>query len=929
MIEFKEATHHLKYDIIGIAEIRRMGTLITEDADHVFCYIGETPGQRGVGFLIKKKFKPNIEKFTGISDRVCLLDLKFDTTTLTLIQVYAPTTNANEEEIEKFYEQVNEAYQLAKKPTILMGDFNAKIGMPTTTEKLITGKFGYGKRNNRGQQLIEFAFQNKLTIMNTIFKKDHKSKWTWISPDKKTTNEIDFILSNSPRQFTNLEVINNLKFPSDHRLVRGTFKIGKIKRSRASYCDAPNILKSPEEISQFIENIKLCNLRLEPDEDVSTYYNKIESHIKCSLKKNKRNEKQRRSIISEETKELIERRYNLQKKKCLTCNEKKELKRLYKTTHKHIKKDYKKYRLDIIKKHISSTGSAKRAYRQLNKSKTWISRLQVAATLTKTQTRNEVVNAASEFYKNLYSSAILTCTNTYEPIEPEPSDDISMFNETQLIKKLEKLKDYKSAGPDNISNEIIKAAKFALATPLTCLFNKILKEQKVPDSWTASNIILLYKKGDPTDVGNYRPISLLPTIYKIFASCLEERLSPAIESHQPIEQAGFRKGFCTVDHIQVVEQVIEKYVEFRRPLYLVFIDYAKAFDSISHDSIWNALEQQDVPNTYLNILKDIYLKSTSRVKLDQTGPAFSIRRGVKQGDPLSPKIFIAVLEQILRGLSWTRKGIHINDKTLSHLRFADDIVLFSESAKQIESMVNELSSASQRIGLELNTSKTKIMTNSDCATIIVNNSPLQYVEDYVYLGKLVSFKKSRHSDDLHKRITASWGKFWSYKEILKSTLPIKLKTKILDSCILPCITYGCQSWIFNKHNRDKIAKCQRAMERSILNIKLKDKVKSSDIRKETETIDVLQHAQLLKWKWAGHLARTTDQRWTKIATEWQGPNGTRARGRPQERWLDEIVMVTGKKWAEKAQDREEWQALEEAFTQRGILNKNNNNNNLD
>ena len=104
------------------------------------------------------------------------------------------------------------------------------------------------------------------------------------------------------------------------------------------------------------------------------------------------------------------------------------------------------------------------------------------------------------------------------------------------------------------------------------------------------------------------------------------------------------------------------------------------------------------------------------------------------------------------------------------------------------------------------------------------------------------------------------------------------------------------------------------MERSILNIRLRDKQRNTIIRKKTQVIDALGHAQALKWRWAGHLARTEDSRWTLRTTTWQGPQGKRKRGRPVERWHDEIVEFAGKSWLEKAKDRTRWKLLEEAYT---------------
>ena len=146
----------------------------------------------------------------------------------------------------------------------------------------------------------------------------------------------------------------------------------------------------------------------------------------------------------------------------------------------------------------------------------------------------------------------------------------------------------------------------------------------------------------------------------------------------------------------------------------------------------------------------------------------------------------------------------------------------------------------------------------------------------------------------------TWRKFWSLKEILKSKLPTKLKKKVMDGCLLPCLSYGSQTWILNKNATDKIQKTQRAMERSILNIRLKDKVKTCKIREKTGVIDALQHMRKLKWKWAGHVARLSDERWTYLTTIWAGPSGKRARSHPKQCWVDKIEKHAGNHWVNKA-----------------------------
>ena len=96
---------------------------------------------------------------------------------------------------------------------------------------------------------------------------------------------------------------------------------------------------------------------------------------------------------------------------------------------------------------------------------------------------------------------------------------------------------------------------------------------------------------------------------------------------------------------------------------------------------------------------------------------------------------------------------------------------------------------------------------------------------------------------------------------------------------------------------------QRAMERKILDLKLKDKIPCADIRKRTKIIDIIEYTLKQKWKWAGHIARLKDNRWTRRCTEWQPRRGKRSRGRPNRRWQDDITEKEGTAWIRKATDR--------------------------
>lgn len=216
--------------------------------------------------------------------------------------------------------------------------------------------------------------------------------------------------------------------------------------------------------------------------------------------------------------------------------------------------------------------------------------------------RKDINEIATLFYEELYS---LKQTNQITRNQKEKRNvSVDPFTVEEIQKSIHKLKKDKSPGPDNIKNESIDMMKPVIAVPLTKIFNKILEEkEQIPMQWTEAHISLLYKKGDPHDISNYRPISLMSNIYKKFSTTLLQRLTPILDNKQPTEQAGFMKGFSTTDHLQTLSQIIEKHTEFQIPLYIGFVDFKKAFDSITHTSIWQALENQDIPEVYIQVIK--------------------------------------------------------------------------------------------------------------------------------------------------------------------------------------------------------------------------------------------------------------------------------------------------------------------------------------
>ena len=147
--------------------------------------------------------------------------------------------------------------------------------------------------------------------------------------------------------------------------------------------------------------------------------------------------------------------------------------------------------------------------------------------------------------------------------------------------------------------------------------------------------------------------------------------------------------------IHVLNQIIERSNEYQINLFLAFIDYEKAFDSLYHNEILSALITQGINLQYLQLIEAVYKDSQATIILDQPGPFFPIQRGVKQGDPLSPILFNCTLEEMFRKLDWQQMGLKVNGCYLYNLRFEDDIILIVTSKEEITRMILDLSKKKQ------------------------------------------------------------------------------------------------------------------------------------------------------------------------------------------------------------------------------------------
>lgn len=313
-----------------------------------------------------------------------------------------------------------------------------------------------------------------------------------------------------------------------------------------------------------------------------------------------------------------------------------EFRSLRKKANQMIQKDVKNFELQQLEEAIESRSSWKYAKNGFFKGKHWVPKLRDSNGILQTD-RPKILEVAASFYEDLYSSRMTN--EDIEKLTPILNDfqDVEEISKDELECAMLMLKNGKNRGDDGIPSELFKVCDDETIELIRKLFNEIIKEANIPKQWLESKIILIHKKGDRAKIKNYRPITKTSHFYKLFAKVILNRITKNLDDHQPPTQAGFRSGYSTTDHIFVVEQMIEKCNEFNQPLYLAFVDYNKAFDSIEQPYLWTA--EHDIKDKYIRLLKEIYEGSTAKIEMEMMSRPFKISRGIKQGCCISPKEF--------------------------------------------------------------------------------------------------------------------------------------------------------------------------------------------------------------------------------------------------------------------------------------------------
>ena len=386
---------------------------------------------------------------------------------------------------------------------------------------------------------------------------------------------------------------------------------------------------------------------------------------------------------------------------------------------------------------------------------------------------------------------------------------VDSHNIKQIIKGI---KTSRSNGHDGISSELLKLISNDIADSITLIINQSLKSGIFPNQLKIAKVTPIYKKDDKKIITNYRPISVLPVVSKVFETVIHEQLSDYFLSNNlfSAQQYGFRKNSSAeLAALELIDRLLAQLKNHKIPINF-YIDLTKAFDSLNHDILLDKLSYYGVNGTAKTLLKSYLSDRKQYVKIDEVKSSIqSIKTGVPQGSIVGPLLFNIFINDIIK-----------SSKKFNFILYADDTTLnstvdnFGNTTDEIQSsIISELQTICKWLDLNklcLNVNKSKFMLFHMPQRVTpllhfeLNGSPIEYIQEFNFLGltldSSLSFKF--HLTKIGNKISRVIGLLHKLKHIF----PSYILRMIYNSLILPHMNYSLLAWGANCHSIELLQK---------------------------------------------------------------------------------------------------------------------------
>ena len=378
--------------------------------------------------------------------------------------------------------------------------------------------------------------------------------------------------------------------------------------------------------------------------------------------------------------------------------------------------------------------------------------------------------------------------------------NVGQFTLLEFDQALKTTKNNKQAGPDGIAMELFKWMDAENRNFLLNIINHWWRHKQAPESIFRARVVSIFKKGDTDLPENYRPISLLTTIYKIYMIMIRKRLQVVLEDHLCETQYGFRPSRSTSHAIFLTRRLQDISEQQGSNMILLFLDWEKAFDRIKHDRLWIALQRLGIHEHFIDVLQDGYRKASFFVE-DEHGASQTKkqRAGIRQGCPLSPYLFVLLMSIVDEDVKYRLQNPR-NFRTPSsslpihRVYYADDTILITTSTRAANKQLAEVERVSLQFGLKLNRGKCNyISMNGNNVIKFPDGQKMERVEETTYLGHQITKQMDVKHEINHKmsQTLRTWFKLETFWKAVDCTT--KWKLQVYDAVIRNKLLYGLET----------------------------------------------------------------------------------------------------------------------------------------
>lgn len=412
---------------------------------------------------------------------------------------------------------------------------------------------------------------------------------------------------------------------------------------------------------------------------------------------------------------------------------------------------------------------------------------------------------------------------------------------------------------------------------------------------------------------NYRTISLLSHTSKLMLNIVKNRIKRKIETNLEEDQFGFRAGRGTREAILALRMILERRIEVNRKTYLTFIDLKKAFDKVDWKLLFRGIKEIGMDWKDRRLILNLYKKQRTEIEINGIKKEAKIRKGVRQGCPLSPYLFNLFIEGAIGKMKETTKGIKINGKRIHCIRFADDIVVFADSVKEMENMLGKLDEILKTYKLEINEKKTKTMvvekgiTDTE-ADIKLGKEKLDQVKSFCYLGSTITVD-NKCIMEIKRRIALAKQTFQTKRNLLTdSHLSLDIRKQFAKTFVWSVLMYGCEAWTLGKAEEKRLEAMEMWIWRRITRTSwVERKTNEQVLREVNEGRTLLRDIRRRKAKMIGHIVRHSEF----LVNIFEGKVlGKKTRGRPRNNYFkkleEEMYLENYYDTKRKAEDRATW-----------------------